>query len=235
LTASFTAPNPLSTINQLSDANIAIGTTRPSTGTIANNAIVIGDGGGSATVTMTGTVNINTSATTNTNIGNATGTLTLAGGLAFNKSQTVSSTSAHTASFTGFPLVAIIALSSEIGVMAASTSIPLAQWRVPFKCRILGVRASLNYNDATNNIQFNACTQTGTNQPFSSATQLLSTALLIPAGQYSSVTASGAGTLNASLGVVPDDTIIAIYCTSYTGSSLTAGGAKMSIYYSYSA
>jgi hypothetical protein len=95
------------------------------------------------------------------------------------------------------------------------------------------VRASLNYNDTVNNIQFNACTQTTTNATFSSSTQLLSTPLQITAGQYSSVNASCQGTLNAALGNISDDTIIAIYCTSYTGSTLTAAGAKMSIYYSY--
>jgi hypothetical protein len=183
-----------------------------------------------------GTVNISTSGNNAVAIGNSTGSLTLNGSsIAFSKSQAVSSTSAHTASYTGFPLVAIIALSSEIGVISQSTSVPLAQWRVPFKCNILGMRASLNYNDATNNIAFNACLQTSTNQAINGASLflLLSSALIIPAGQYSSVTASAQGTLNASLGVVPDDTIIAIYCTSYNGG--TAGGAKVSIYYSYAA
>jgi hypothetical protein len=183
-----------------------------------------------------GTVNISTSGNNAVAIGNSTGSLTLNGSsIAFSKSQAVSSTSAHTASYTGFPLVAIIALSSEIGVISQSTSVPLAQWRVPFKCNILGMRASLNYNDATNNIAFNACLQTSTNQAINGTSLflLLSSALIIPAGQYSSVTASAQGTLNASLGVVPDDTIIAIYCTSYNGA--TAGGAKVSIYYSYAA
>jgi hypothetical protein len=151
--------------------------------------------------------------------------------LTFSIPQTISSTSTNNANYIGFPLVAIIALSSEIGVISQSTATPLAQWRVPFKCKILGVRASINVNDTSNPISFNACTQTTTNASFNSGTQLLSTALQIATGKYTSVDAACQGTLSSTINPIGDDTIIAIYCTSYIGSAVA--GAKMSIYYSY--
>ena len=80
----------------------------------------------------------------------------------------------------------------------------------------------------------NLYTQASTNAATTAGTSITSTPLLIPAGQYSTVSSGGTGAINASINPIADDTVIAIYCTSYTGSTLTAAGAKMSIYYAYS-
>jgi hypothetical protein len=168
-------------------------------------------------------------------VGNSANNTTINGNtVIFGNSQVVNSSAVNTCAYTGFPLVAIIALSTEIGVLSASTTVPLAQWRVPFKCTILGARVSLNYNDTNNAITFNLYTQSSTNAATTAGLSITSTPLLIPAGQYSTVSSGGTGAINASINPIVDDTVIAIYCTSYTGSTLTAAGAKMSIYYSYS-
>jgi hypothetical protein len=177
------------------------------------------------------TTNVSTNATTTVAVGNPLNQLTLQGSIIFNKTQTVNPTGTHTASYTGFPLVAIIACSDESTTDITTTN--AAYFRVPFKCKIIGVRASLNTGSTT---AVTIDVQKSTNAGFTSGgISLITSPLLtiLPNATTSVVGVGGSGgaiNISNSTNIVDDDNVIGAFVRSVgTG----AKGLKVSVYYTY--
>jgi hypothetical protein len=125
-------------------------------------------------------------------------------------------------------LTQVLTCTTETGTFSASTTSPIAQFRVPFQSKLLGVRASLNTAGTTPTtllVYFSSLTNFNT--AWGTSYNLLSTNMIISTFN-TSTTQSGSTTAVVVANTVPDDNVIGIFVSS---AGTSAAGLKVTLYY----
>jgi hypothetical protein len=125
-------------------------------------------------------------------------------------------------------LTQVLTCTTETGTFSASTTLPIAQFRVPFQSILLGVRANLNTAGTTPTtllVYFSSLTNFNT--AWGSSYNLLSTNMIIGANK-TSTTQPGSTTAVVVANTVPDDNVIGIFVSS---AGTSAAGLKVTLYY----
>ena len=125
-------------------------------------------------------------------------------------------------------LTQVLTCTTETGTLTASTTLPIAQFHVPFQCKLLGVRANLNTAGTTSTtLLVYYSSVTNFNTAWGTSYNLLSTNMIIGANK-TSTTQPGSTTAVVVANTVPDDNVIGVFVSS---AGTSAAGLKVTLYY----